>query len=188
MGIFASITALLLLWHSSYCPASICAAAAAAAATAGEGPSCTAPRPTSDALRPFCFIPRSTISTEAQKVLQERRVLPGGSLRDAPRDKVLAFQAEYNARTAPVSEAARRQHLQVCVCVWGRGGLRRATPQQGAVSPPHPSLHSNQPCHTHIHSKGSSTALLKQLRHTCMRVCCLCSLTAALHHRMCPAQ
>lgn len=121
MGIFASITALLLLWHSSYCPASICAAAAAAAATAGEGPSCTAPRPTSDALRPFCFIPRSTISTEAQKVLQERRVLPGGSLRDAPRDKVLAFQAEYNARTAPVSEAARRQHLQVCVCVFGAG-------------------------------------------------------------------
>lgn len=112
MGLLASIIGLFLLWHSSYCPASICAAAA----TAGEkGTSCTAPRPSSDALRPFCFIPRSTISTDAQKVLQERRVLPRGSLREAPRATVLAFQAAYNARTAPVSEAARRQHLQVCV-------------------------------------------------------------------------
>lgn len=118
MGIFASIIVMFLLWHSSYCPASICAAAAAAAATAGEGASCTAPRPSSDALRPFCFIPRSTISTEAQKVLQERRVLPGGSLREAPRAKVLEWQAAYNARTAPVSVAARTQHLQVCVCGW----------------------------------------------------------------------
>jgi hypothetical protein len=109
MGLFASAIGMFLLWHSSYCPASICAAAAAGE----EGPSCTAPRPTSDALRPFCFIPRSTISKEAQKVLQERRVLPGGSLREAPREKVLAFQAAYNARTAPVSEAARRAHLQV---------------------------------------------------------------------------
>lgn len=112
MGLFASAIGLLLLWHSSYCPASICAAAAAAATAGEEGPSCTAPRPTSDALRPFCFIPRSTISTEAQKVLQERRVLPGGSLREASREKVLEFQAAYNARTAPVSEAARRAHLQ----------------------------------------------------------------------------
>jgi hypothetical protein len=75
--------------------------------------SCTAPRPVSDALRPFCFVPKSTISTEAQKVLQQRRVFPQGSRRDEPPSVVAKNQAAYDAVTAPVSEAAVKSHLQV---------------------------------------------------------------------------
>lgn len=76
-----------------------------------SGGSCTQPRPADDALQPFCFIP--TVSKEAQAVLEERRVQPVRPLRDQPLSVVTKFQADYDARTAPVSEAAAKQHLQV---------------------------------------------------------------------------
>jgi len=46
-------------------------------------------------------------------VLEERRVQPVRPLRDQPLSVVTKFQADYDARTAPISEAAAKQHLQV---------------------------------------------------------------------------
>jgi hypothetical protein len=97
---------------SSSLPSSSSAPSSSSSST--RGASCTPPRPTSDALRPFCFVPKTTISKEAQQVLQERRVTPRGPLRNEPQSVAAKLQAEYAAMTAPFSKAAEKQYLQVC--------------------------------------------------------------------------